>query len=180
LFGAGCWAQDPVSSSIPISNEEVSAGQSSAQSDPDDNQEWGSSEAQSHSSGFACSMTGAGEQICKTLLARTCADVFLQNDSLSAQDAAEYVLDSKFLKSPLLRSYPERHAGFIAVRVEVESSPSTTTSSQGLPLSSPLKPPEPHRPLLAEFVIAHTTRTMVIGYELNTNELCSVVWILQF
>ena len=164
MFGAGCWAQDPVSSSVPIPNEVANVGQSSAKSDLDNDKDKSNNEAPSQSSGFACSMTGAGEQICKTLLARTCADVFLQNDSLSAQDAAEYVLDSKFLKSPLLRSYPERHAGFIAVRVEAESSPSTTEgSSQGLPLSSPLKPPEPQRPLRAEFVIAHTTRTMVIG-----------------
>jgi len=97
-------------------------------------------------------MTGAGEQICKTLLARTCADVFLQEDPSSAQEAAEFVLDKKFLKSPLLRSYPERQAGFIAVRVEPPSS-NTTLGPE---------PPEPPEPLRAEFVFAHTTQTMVI------------------
>ncbi|GJJ78188.1 taspase, threonine aspartase, 1 [Entomortierella parvispora] len=130
LFGAGCWAQDASPSSEPTAPS---------------------------SHGFACSMTGAGEQICKTLLARACADIFLQEDSLPVQEAAEFVLDKKFLKSPLLRSYPEKQAGFIAVRVEPPSSEDSTSGPQ-------LSGPQPLGPLRAEFVFAHTTQTMGVAY----------------
>ncbi|KAG0312626.1 hypothetical protein BGZ99_009361 [Dissophora globulifera] len=123
LFGAGCWAQD----SCHDTDEESSASKL----------------------GFACSMTGAGEQITKTLLARMCMDTFFaqerdqrnrrdcssgnkfkkseqENDSGEddvdgtededlTSNAANTVLD-KFIKSPLLRGYDERHAGFLAVK----------------------------------------------------------------
>ncbi|KAG0276401.1 hypothetical protein BGZ97_010094, partial [Linnemannia gamsii] len=58
--------------------------------------------------GFACSLTGAGEQITKTLLARTCVETCLSHDDIS--EAAHQVLD-RFMKSPLLRVYPDKHAG---------------------------------------------------------------------
>ncbi|KAG0050579.1 taspase, threonine aspartase, 1 [Gryganskiella cystojenkinii] len=145
LFGAGCWAQDPLPSMGPASSKATNT----QQQDEDDIIDDEISHENDHSalsSGFACSMTGAGEQICKTLLARTCADVFLKDDSTPGQEAAEELLESKFLKSPFLRSYAERHAGFIAIRVE----PLRSSPSSGSPSS-----------LRAEFVFAHTTKTMV-------------------
>ncbi|KAF9926160.1 taspase, threonine aspartase, 1 [Linnemannia zychae] len=89
--------------------------------------------------GFACSLTGAGEHISKTLLARTWMDTCLIDDDIS--DATHQVLD-KFLKSPLLRIYKDKHAGGIAVRVDRES---LVDGGKGR----------------AEFVFAHTTQTMV-------------------
>ncbi|KAF9573539.1 hypothetical protein EC968_008408 [Mortierella alpina] len=70
-------------------------------------------DASATSAGFACSMTGAGEQICKTLLAKSCMDTMVSEDDTSS--AANTVLDN-FMNNPLLRSYNEKHAGFIAVK----------------------------------------------------------------
>ncbi|KAF9152941.1 taspase, threonine aspartase, 1 [Linnemannia schmuckeri] len=92
--------------------------------------------------GFACSLTGAGEQIAKTLLARTCMETCLLHDDLF--EAAHEVLN-RFMKSPLLRRYPEKHAGWIAVRVDRDSDADGGVRR-------------------AEMVFAHTTRTMGIGY----------------
>ncbi|KAF9277663.1 hypothetical protein BGZ88_001032 [Linnemannia elongata] len=88
--------------------------------------------------GFACSLTGAGEQITKTLLARTCMETCLLHDDLS--EAAHEVLD-RFMKNPLLKAYTDKHAGWIGVRVDRESGGGR-----------------------AEFVFAHTTQTMGIGF----------------
>lgn len=85
--------------------------------------------------GFACSLTGAGEQITKTLLARTCMETCLLHDDLS--EAAHEVLD-RFMKNPLLKAYTDKHAGWIGVRVDRESGGGR-----------------------AELVFAHTTQTMV-------------------
>ncbi|KAF9132972.1 hypothetical protein BGX30_012455 [Mortierella sp. GBA39] len=90
--------------------------------------------------GFACSLTGAGEQITKTLLARTCVDTCLVHDDLS--EAAHEILD-RFMKSPLLRGYPDKYAGWIGVRVDREADGR------------------------AEFVFAHTTQTMTIMSKKN-------------
>ncbi|KAG0206799.1 hypothetical protein BGX28_001825 [Mortierella sp. GBA30] len=64
--------------------------------------------------GFACSMTGAGEQISKTLLARSCMEAMVADDDITS--AANTLLEN-FTKSPLLRSYGDKNAGFIAVKV---------------------------------------------------------------
>ncbi|KAF9435858.1 taspase, threonine aspartase, 1 [Entomortierella beljakovae] len=92
--------------------------------------------------GFACSMTGAGEQIAKTLLARTCMEILVHEEDTSV--AAGLVMD-RFVKSPLLRSYVDRHAGFIAVKVHPKE-------------SDDAKPPR------AEFVFSHTTQTMGLAF----------------
>ncbi|KAF9543913.1 taspase, threonine aspartase, 1 [Mortierella hygrophila] len=94
-------------------------------------------DATEETDGFACSLTGAGEQITKTLLARTCIDTCLVHDDLS--EAAHEILD-RFMKSPLLRGYPDKHAGWIGVKVDREADGR------------------------AELVFAHTTQTMGIGY----------------
>ncbi|KAF9131677.1 taspase, threonine aspartase, 1 [Mortierella sp. 14UC] len=92
--------------------------------------------------GFACSLTGAGEQITKTLLARTCMETCLAVDDLS--DAGYQVLE-RFMASPLLRGYREKYAGMIGVRVDHEAL-------------------EGGGGVRAEMVFAHTTQTMGIGY----------------
>ncbi|KAF9095648.1 taspase, threonine aspartase, 1 [Mortierella sp. AD031] len=100
-------------------------------------------DATEETDGFACSLTGAGEQITKTLLARTCVETFLSEDDIS--EAAHQILD-RFIKSPLLRSYQDKHVGWIAVKVDRESSSSSGSRDR------------------AELVFAHTTPTMGIGY----------------
>ncbi|KAF9896413.1 taspase, threonine aspartase, 1, partial [Lobosporangium transversale] len=107
------------------------------------------------SGGFACSMTGAGEQISKTLLARTCMDTFLQEDDIAM--ATTDVLD-RFIHSPLLKSYEDRYAGFIAVKVEPSSS--VAAAVEGSITNSNKDRNEPLQPLRTEFVFAHTTKTM--------------------
>jgi hypothetical protein len=59
----------------------------------------------------------------------------LSHDDIS--EAAHHVLD-RFMKSPLLRVYPDKHAGWIGVKVDREGGCGR-----------------------AEFVFAHTTQTMV-------------------
>ncbi|KAF9584445.1 taspase, threonine aspartase, 1 [Lunasporangiospora selenospora] len=152
LFGAGCWAQDPGAVS----------------------------------SGVACSMTGAGEQITKTLLARTLADAFLDQSKSTPiggkgnkdqekksgisprtidieEEAAPTVAEvaasilEGFVKSPLLRhSFGEKHAGFIALKVDPVESVSPRAASEEGAGSSP--------PIHAEFVFAHTTKTMGVAF----------------
>ncbi|KAF8932952.1 hypothetical protein BGZ47_011093 [Haplosporangium gracile] len=95
--------------------------------------------------GFACSLTGAGEQIAKTLLARTCMETCLLHDDLS--EAAHQVLD-RFMKSPLLRGYSDKHAGWIGVRVDRNSDADGGVAR-------------------AEMVFAHTTQTMTIMSKKN-------------
>lgn len=95
--------------------------------------------------GFACSVTGAGEQITKTLLAKTCMEQLVDDDDTSS--AAQRVLD-RFITSPLLRSYKERHAGFVALKIDpIEVS----LSEEGAR----------HENIRGEFVYGHTTPTMV-------------------
>ncbi|KAF9199393.1 taspase, threonine aspartase, 1 [Haplosporangium sp. Z 27] len=115
MYGAGCWAQDPVD----------------------------------ETPGFACSMTGVGEQICKTLLARTCMEIMVYEEEENITNAAYLTLD-KFIKSPLLKSYADRHAGFIAVKVYPTSDKSVEQNGKDIDV-----------PRTAEFAYAHTTKTMV-------------------
>ncbi|KAF8932504.1 hypothetical protein BGZ58_007017 [Dissophora ornata] len=160
VFGAGCWAQDP----IEHGNDHDGG------------------------LGFACSMTGAGEQICKTLLARTCMETFVAEEPEEDDTSriAGVVLD-RFLKSPLLRSYNERHAGFIAVKlkssrtedcgsvngmdtdedtdedtigVAVDSDSEIQRDTKNVNLNESENESSATR-LRAEFVFAHTTKTMV-------------------
>ncbi|KAG0294970.1 taspase, threonine aspartase, 1 [Linnemannia gamsii] len=88
--------------------------------------------------GFTCSLTGAGEQITKTLLARTCMETYLSHDDIS--EVSHQVLD-RFMKSPLLKGYPDKHAGWIGAKVDREDGCGR-----------------------AEFVFAHTTQTMGVGF----------------
>ncbi|KAG0245119.1 taspase, threonine aspartase, 1 [Mortierella sp. GBA43] len=104
------------------------------------------------SPGFACSMTGAGEQISKTLLARTCTDTFLAKDDSTL--AANTVLD-KFMASPLLQSYDGRHAGYIAVKLDPVPTDEAATAGGAA---------EDKAPRIGEFVFAHTTKTMGVAF----------------
>ncbi|KAG0078615.1 taspase, threonine aspartase, 1 [Podila epicladia] len=95
--------------------------------------------------GLACSVTGAGEQITKTLLAKSCMERLVDDDDTAS--AAQKILD-RFIANPLLRSYKERHAGFVALKVDpVEVS----LSEEGAQNQS----------IRCEFVYGHTTPTMV-------------------
>ncbi|KAF9952943.1 taspase, threonine aspartase, 1 [Mortierella alpina] len=121
-------------------------------------------DASETNAGFACSMTGAGEQISKTLLARSCMETMTSEDDTSA--AAHAVLDN-FMNNPLLRSYGERHAGFIALKVDaLESGISdidqTTRGGCGVhPTPAVVR---------GDFVIAHTTKTMGVAYMSTRDE----------
>ncbi|KAG0026199.1 taspase, threonine aspartase, 1 [Podila clonocystis] len=95
--------------------------------------------------GFACSVTGAGEQITKTLLAKSCVEQLVDDDDTAS--AAQRVLD-RFIASPLLRSYKERHAGFVAFKIDPIEVSLLEESAQ-------------HRSIRGEFVYGHTTPTMV-------------------
>jgi taspase (threonine aspartase 1) len=104
-------------------------------------------------------MTGAGEQISKTLLAKTCMDTFHGEDDTA--HAANTVLD-RFMASPLLRSYEGRHAGFIAVKWSLtdgdSSEPDSGRDQQELQDTREM---DDNAPRIAEFIFAHTTKTMV-------------------
>ncbi|CAO3573957.1 unnamed protein product [Mortierella alpina] len=121
-------------------------------------------DASETSAGFACSMTGAGEQISKTLLARSCMETLTSEDDTSS--AANAVLDN-FMNNPLLRSYGEKHAGFIAVKVDplgndISDVDSTTSGGCGAhPTPAVVR---------GDFVIAHTTRTMGVAYMSTRDE----------
>ncbi|RUS22276.1 threonine aspartase 1-like protein [Endogone sp. FLAS-F59071] len=66
--------------------------------------------------GVGCSTTGTGEQLMKTLLAKTCADRVLAVDDMQVAMAA--VVERDFIASPLLRGYEEKNAGILAIKVE--------------------------------------------------------------
>ncbi|KAF9099801.1 taspase, threonine aspartase, 1 [Mortierella sp. AM989] len=103
--------------------------------------------------GFACSMTGAGEQICKTLLARTCMEILVYEEEEDTATAVNLVLE-RFINSPLLKSYGDRNAGFIAVKV-------CSTATEDLASKADQKLETAVR---VEFVFAHTTQTMGLAY----------------
>ncbi|KAF9412381.1 taspase, threonine aspartase, 1 [Podila epigama] len=102
--------------------------------------------------GFACSVTGAGEQITKTLLAKTCMDQMLSDDD--THQAARRVLEN-FIASPLLRSYGDRHAGFICLKVDPREEHQDCARGNE-PCAAPSEDV-----LRGEFIYGHTTPTMV-------------------
>ncbi|KAF9991756.1 taspase, threonine aspartase, 1, partial [Modicella reniformis] len=103
-------------------------------------------------------MTGAGEQITKTLLAKTCMDIFSSEDDTTL--AANKVLD-KFISSPLLRTYDGRHAGYIAVKLNptVDVSEMDDDSDKDKSQQKDNKAPR-----IGEFIFAHTTKTMGVAF----------------
>ncbi|KAF9359526.1 taspase, threonine aspartase, 1 [Mortierella sp. NVP85] len=114
------------------------------------------------SPGFACSMTGAGEQISKTLLAKTCMDTFYGEDDTA--HAANTVLD-RFMASPLLRSYEGRHAGFIAVKWSLKDGGSPEPDSDGdQQEQQDTHEMDDNAPRIVEFIFAHTTKTMGVAF----------------
>ncbi|KAF9374144.1 taspase, threonine aspartase, 1 [Mortierella sp. AD011] len=110
---------------------------------------WAQDPAQ-ESPGFACSMTGAGEQICKTLLARTCMETLVYEEEEDITTAVNLTLD-RFIKSPLLKNYDDRHVGFIAIKVCPAVMDDTSSNPEGIRRR-------------AEFAFAHTTKTMGLAY----------------
>ncbi|KAG0333506.1 taspase, threonine aspartase, 1, partial [Podila humilis] len=111
-------------------------------------------DATTGNTGFACSVTGAGEQITKTLLAKSCMDQLSHDDDTA--EAAQRVLD-RFITDPLLRSYPERHAGFIAVKLDPTDEGQPSLESRIEEISDRRDTAIQRR---GEFVYAHTTPTM--------------------
>ncbi|KAL1921539.1 uncharacterized protein VTP21DRAFT_11255 [Calcarisporiella thermophila] len=101
--------------------------------------------AQNWREGFpaiACSTTGTGEQLMKTLFAKSCADSVLQHNAADGDvhRGLETALTA-FLHSPALRQDEEKNSGVILLKTE---------SIRGI-----------HR---TEFWYAHTTPSMGVGY----------------
>ncbi|KAF9976635.1 taspase, threonine aspartase, 1 [Actinomortierella ambigua] len=222
LFGAGCWAQDPGTPSATIKTTTASA--SSMGDDGDRSTTF---------PGFACSVTGAGEQIAKTLFAKACfealgtpqaassvssgrssrlrreekmeegddqsmASMAVDNDDKAegeeeeeeeeneindengSQDTASEQLKTlleRFENDPLLRIFPEKHVGVIAVRVEnidpkethsptqnERQSAPAEAAAQNDPLPTQQPSPQRERRRRIEFVYGHTTKTMGLGF----------------
>ncbi|KAG9319621.1 hypothetical protein KVV02_003510 [Mortierella alpina] len=125
-------------------------------------------DASETSAGFACSMTGAGEQICKTLLAKSCMETMVSEDDDTAS-AANTVLDH-FMNNPLLRSYGEKHAGFIAAKVDPLGSDPNVIDSTATSGGCGAYPAATTAPVRGDFVIAHTTKTMGVAYMSTRDE----------
>ncbi|XP_070578273.1 threonine aspartase 1-like isoform X3 [Ptychodera flava] len=83
----------------------------------------------------ACSTTGCGEYLLKTMLARRCAEAVLQSEN--ATQSTSQVFKQDFIESPFLANVAQKHGGAIIVRCEENQ---------------------------AELVWAHTTDSMCIGY----------------
>ncbi|KAG0359528.1 hypothetical protein BGZ54_009918 [Gamsiella multidivaricata] len=116
------------------------------------------------SAGFACSMTGAGEQICKTLLARTCMETMVHQDDTAT--AAHTVLE-RFKNSPLLRSYNEKYAGFIAVKLSSaagDGQDSSDPDSEMDMVADAAQTAKMEKSQRTEFIFAYTTKTMGVAY----------------
>ena len=66
----------------------------------------------------ACSTSGCGEQLIKTVLAKQCAEEFLESgNDIDFNDRELQLLENSFLKSRYLRNTDERLAGCINVKV---------------------------------------------------------------
>ncbi|KAF9168573.1 taspase, threonine aspartase, 1 [Actinomortierella ambigua] len=232
LFGAGCWARDPSITAASGGGGGGEGGNSASNIDDDDS---------SALPGFACSVTGAGEQIAKTLFAKACHDALCtplrsppsersfqmrrekimkenngskdnnnnnnnknddENQDMASvksdkdneteedqvdeehgfqETAAEQLgaLLGRFENDPLLRIFPDKYVGVIAVRVE-NLDPEETCQDQGdqVPLNTTAaaaaaaknesivqtqQPPRCGRRRI-EFVYGHTTKTMGLGF----------------
>ncbi|ORY94820.1 nucleophile aminohydrolase [Syncephalastrum racemosum] len=90
--------------------------------------------------GVACSVSGTGEQIMRSLITTKCMDAIVQHDDV--QTALSETIKRSFLESPLLRMHMEPSMGMITLRFERSSSGD----------------------LRAEFWYAHVTDSMGIGY----------------
>ncbi|KAI8382482.1 putative threonine aspartase [Blakeslea trispora] len=64
--------------------------------------------------GIACSTTGTGEQIMRTMFTYKCADRLSREQDM--QEAMATTLTKDFLESPLLQIYPKKSVGIIALR----------------------------------------------------------------
>ncbi|XP_038072917.1 threonine aspartase 1-like [Patiria miniata] len=89
----------------------------------------------------ACSTSGCGEHLVKTLLAKECCDSLLQSDDGAAM-AIQRVFTERFLESPFLASVDEKLGGALVLSHCLDDG--------------------------VELVWAHTTETMCLGY-MSTN-----------
>ncbi|KAG2190298.1 hypothetical protein INT46_005780 [Mucor plumbeus] len=89
--------------------------------------------------GVACSTTGTGEQIMRTMFTYKCAERLLKEDDI--QTAVIDALDNDFLESPMLCMYDQKSVGTIALRSQ-----------------------KSHGRTRVEFWFGHVTEDMGIGY----------------
>ncbi|KAI9483148.1 MAG: threonine aspartase 1-like protein [Benjaminiella poitrasii] len=95
--------------------------------------------------GVACSTTGTGEQIMRTMFTYKCAQHLLKEHDM--QTAVTKALTEDFLESPFLDVYNEKSVGTIALRVQKSSSKTRL-----------------------EFWYGHVTDAMGIGYMSGTSK----------
>ncbi|XP_028398678.1 threonine aspartase 1-like isoform X2 [Dendronephthya gigantea] len=96
--------------------------------------------------GIACSSSGCGEELIKTLLCKECAD--LCTDSCIDKNGTavlEELLQKKFLDSLRLSRTNEKSAGIILLKCKINNT-------------------QDSRQMLVDFSWGHTTRTMAVGY----------------
>ncbi|KAI9311161.1 threonine aspartase 1-like protein [Dichotomocladium elegans] len=73
-------------------------------------------EEQDATTGIACSTSGTGEQIMRTMITSKCVDQMRREDDI--QHALVSTLQSHFLESPLLKMYDEKSVGMIMLRTD--------------------------------------------------------------
>ncbi|KAK4509652.1 ubiquitin-specific protease ubp2 [Mucor velutinosus] len=89
--------------------------------------------------GVACSTTGTGEQIMRTMFTYKCVERLLKEDDIQA--AVVDALNKDFLESPMLNIYDQKSVGTIALRSQ-----------------------KSHGKTRVEFWFGHVTEDMGIGY----------------
>ncbi|XP_078000890.1 threonine aspartase 1-like [Glandiceps talaboti] len=96
---------------------------------------WAVNQSSSHSVYAACSTTGCGEHLLKTMLARRCTECALNAENMT--QAVSQVFKQDFLESPFLAKVASKQGGALILR---------------------------HEDHQTELVWAHTTDSMCIGY----------------
>ena len=104
---------------------------------------WASNITKNCPVGIACSSSGCGEELIKTLLCKECADVCAE--SQDGMTALQELLQNKFLASPRLSCTDAKQGGIILLKCQID-------------LSSEFPK------MKVDFSWAHTTQTMGVGY----------------
>lgn len=98
---------------------------------------WAQNSSEKDRPSIACSVSGVGEYLMKTMFARECYQVMYErHDSISALPDA---FKERFLESPYLRNVPSKLAGVLTVKHYASDN-------------------------LCELAWAHNTRSMILGY----------------
>ncbi|KAJ3106681.1 taspase, threonine aspartase, 1 [Phlyctochytrium planicorne] len=117
--------------------------------------------------GMACSLTGTGEQIIRTMLASKLAESFMNPSQDDTIDMIKTVLDN-FTNSPLLRRDIKKSAGFVAMRAKKSSDMDKESGDVSLPTLSRL--------FDIDICYAHTTETMCLGWMGSHDEQPKTKW----